>query len=452
MRVPRSQPPPVVPPIRKDLNADALFRTVKSEFEAVADPRSGSVTISLADALMSAFAMFSLKDRSLLAFEQRRLVDPNLHAIYGIENVPSDTQMRVICDGVLPDLLRPVFRSLFRTLQRGKELAPFVFLDGHYLVSLDGTGFYSSEKLGSAACLIKTDKKTGTVTYQLQMLGAALVHPDRREVLALFPEMIRNEDGQTKNDCERNAARRWLPKFRRDHPHLSVIVTEDALAPNAPHIRDLQQHNCRFLLGVKPGDHALLFAYVDCADREGLVTHHERPDPVDPKITHRFRFLDEVPLNRSNLDVLVSFVEYWQIDPNAKPTQHFAWVTDLCVTIDNLYAIMRGARARWRIENETFNTLKNQGYHLGHNYGLGENHLASVFATLMMLAFLVDQVQQHGCTLFQAVGAKLGSNRALWEAMRSVFRYFVFDSMTALYVALLQGIRPKPPELLPDTS
>jgi len=454
MRVPRETTLLPPPRVRKDLNADALFRLVRSEFERIPDVPTGEVEIPLADALMSAFAMFSLKDPSLLAFDKRRLgCDPNLHAIYRIGRVPCDTQMRVRCDGVLPDVLRPAFRAVFRKLQRGKALEPFAFLDGHYLVSLDGTGVYCSEKIGSTACLTKIDKKTGKITYQLQMLGACLVHPDLREVVPLFPEMIANGDGSKKNDCERNASRRWVGKFRQDHPHLPVIITEDALSPNAPHIRDLKAHNCRFILGVKPGDHALLFDYIDCADRKGLVTHHEQVSgPPGAQVTHRFRFLDQVPINQSNLDVVVNFVEYWQIDPKGEVVQHFTWVTDLPVTKDTVYPIMRGGRSRWRIENETFNTLKNQGYHFGHNYGLGKKHLASVFSTLMMLAFLVDQVQQHGCQLFRAVWAKLGSKRALWEQMRSFFHCFLFQAMTDLYRAMLQGIERKPPPLQPDTS
>jgi hypothetical protein len=452
MRVPRANTTtPASPRIRKDLNADALLRTLQSEFEAVPDWRTGPVGMAMADALMSGFALFSLKDPSLLAFEERRLqCDPNLHAVYLIDRVPCDTQMRVICDGVIPDFLRPAFRALFRKLQRGKALEPFVFIDGYYLVSLDGTGFYSSDKIGSAACLIKTNKKTGKVTYQLQMLGACLVHPEKKAVIPLFPEMITNGDGHQKNDCERNAARRWLQKLRADHPHLPVVITEDALGPNAPHIQDLKKHDCRFILGVKPGDHKLLFQVVERAHKRGHTIELERVDPNDSRITHRFRFIDDVPLNKSHLDLSVNFVEYWEIGP--KGTQHFTWVTDLPVTTDTVYQIMRGGRARWRIENETFNTLKNQGYHFGHNYGLGKEHLAAVFATLMMLAFLVDQAQQHCCPLFQAVWDKLRSKRALWEAMRSLFCCFLFDSMTDLYRALLHGIKRKPPELLPGTS
>ena len=65
--------------------------------------------------------------------------------------------------------------------------------------------------------------------------------------------------------------------------------------------------------------------------------------------------------------------------------------------------MVRGGRARWKIENETFNTLKNQGYQFGHNFGHGKQNLSTIFVMLMMLAFLVDQTQELCCPLFQAV-------------------------------------------------
>ncbi len=115
---------------------------------------------------------------------------------------------------------------------------------------------------------------------------------------------------------------------------------------------------------------------------------------------------------------------------------------------------MRGGRARWKIENETFNTLKNQGYHFEHNYGLGKKNLSLIFAMLMMLAFWVDQSQPRGTRgkLFQAVWTKLRSKRALWERMRSLFKEFAFESMQMLYQAILYGVKFQPPIILYDTS
>ena len=219
---------------RKDLSADALFRALCSQFGSLPDPRSGEVEIPLADALMSAFAMFSLKDPSLLAFDHRRR-DPNdnFRTIYGIHHVPCDSQMRDILDPLDPAVLRPSFREIFRRLQRGKMLQRFAYLDGHYLLSLDGTGYFSSSKIHCSSCLEK-HHRNGNITYYHQLLGATLVHPDLKEVIPLAPEPIIQQDGQTKNDCERNATRRWLKRFRQEHPHLPVIVVEDSRTAMPP--------------------------------------------------------------------------------------------------------------------------------------------------------------------------------------------------------------------------
>src|SRR3954470_23838116 len=142
--------------VRKDLSADSLFRVLRSHFGSLPDPRSADVEIPLGDALMSAFAMFSLKDPSLLAFDQRRR-DPrdNFRTIYGIDRVPSDSQMRAVLDPLDPEVLRPSFREAFRRLQRGKALERFVYRDGYYLLSLDGTGYFSSAKIHCPSCLVQ---------------------------------------------------------------------------------------------------------------------------------------------------------------------------------------------------------------------------------------------------------------------------------------------------------
>src|SRR5918912_1341709 len=175
----------VAPKARKHLSADALFHLVHRGFASVPDPRLDNTEIALTDALMSAFAMFSLKAPSLLAFDKER-AEGNLHTIYGIERVPCDTYMRVILDPVSPKRLRPVFTSVFRQLQRGKALEPMVFLDGHYLLALDGTEYFSSQTIHCASCLQKVHRN-GAITYFHQLVGAAIIHPDRRAVIPLMP-------------------------------------------------------------------------------------------------------------------------------------------------------------------------------------------------------------------------------------------------------------------------
>jgi hypothetical protein len=188
---------------------------------------------------------------------------------------------------------------------------------------------------------------------------------------------------------------------------------------------------------------------VAAAERAGRVSYYDRDD-AKTGLRHRFWFVSDVPLNEANADLLVNFLECWEWDQDQ--VQHFSWVTDLRVNKGTVYQLMRGGRARWRIENETFNTLKNQGYHFEHNFGHGYQHLSVVFALLMMLAFLVDQVQQLCCPLFQAVWAKLGSKRRLWERMRALFSDYALDSMRQLFEALFYGIKKTAPVLEWDSS
>ncbi|MGB9132409.1 MAG: transposase [Methanosarcina sp.] len=429
---------------RKDLNADTLFSSIRSSFESLEDHRSEKAQIHLADAYMSAFALFSLKDPSLLAFEARQ-PDTNLKTIYKVNKVPCDTQMRKILDEQDPASIEPLFSDVFRQLQRGKCLEKMVYMDDYYLFSIDGTGYFSSNKINCKSCCTKTSSKTGEITYYHQMLSGAIVHPEFKEVIPFAPEPIIKQDGETKNDIERNASKRFLEKLRKIHPHLRLIVVEDSLHSNAPHIRELEKHNLRYIIGAKKGDHAFLFNYIESAVKDKLTTEIKLEKDG---VTRQFRFKNNVPLNESNQDQLVNFVEYWETNPKKK--LHFSWVTNLKVTEENVFDIMRGGRARWRIENETFNTLKNQGYHFEHNFGHGYKNLSIVFAMLMMLAFLVDQVQQIASQLFNAVWKKLGTKRRMWEDIRSLFIGYIFNSMEEILIALYYGFEKQKPLILGD--
>ena len=399
---------------------------------------------------MSGLTVFSLKCPSLLQFDQQRrdpIVEYNLHTLYGVEQVPCDTQLRTILDPVDPRYLRPAFKAVFAQAQRGKVLEEYVFFNGRYLLALDGTHFFASSAVSCPHCGVQ---KAGTEEerYYHQLLGAALVHPALKEVIPLAPEPIVRADGQTKNDCEHNAAKRFMAHTRREHPHLPLITVADTLYANAPFIKELQEVDIGFILGVKPTSHQALFKDAQQAIDAGRGHTLEIVDADDARITHRFRWIHHLSLNKSHPDLRINFLEYGQIGPQKK--QHFTWITDQPLTPDTVYTIMKGGRARWKIENETFNTLKNQGYHLEHNYGHGKAYLASVFAFLTLLAFLVDQLQKRCCPLFQQALQKHHSMRGLWDKMRAFFFSFTIESWTTFFQALIYG--PGRQVLTPDTS
>jgi hypothetical protein len=280
-------------------------------------------------------------------------------------------------------------------------------------------------------------------------LGAASIHPEQRAVMPLLPEPMVNRDGTSKNDGARNAAKRFVAKLRQDHPHLKCIVTADSLSSHAPPIATLQDDDLPSSLGVKAGEHAYVFQQVQAAEHAGRGTSYERHDRA-AGLVQRFRFRNHVPLHASHVEGRVNCIEYWEMGPDK--VQHFSWITDLRVTRRNGFHLMRGGRARWKIANETVNTLKNQGYHFEHNYGPGEQHRSVVFAMLMMLAFLVDQAQQLCCALFRAVWLKLGSKRLLWERMRALFYPYALMSMRQLFEALLYGVKRASPLVPLDSS
>jgi hypothetical protein len=227
---------------------------------------------------------------------------------------------------------------------------------------------------------VETHHRAGTVTSRHQQLGAALIPPARRAVMPWMPEPIIKQDGTEHNAGERHAAKRFMGTLRQDHPRLKVSVTADSLSANAPHIEVLQDHHLHSILGVKEGDHASLFEQGAAAEQAGRVTSDDRDDPKTD-VPHRFRFASDMPLNTSNADLRVNVLECWEWHQDK--VQHFRWVTDLRVNKGTVYQLMRGGRARWRIDNETCNTLKNQGDHFEHNFGHGYQPLSVVFAGLM---------------------------------------------------------------------
>ena len=421
---------------RKHLSAPGLLKTVCEQFSKVPDPRDfqRTVSISLKDHLMSGLAVFGLKCPSLLDYDRSRSdasTATNLRDLYFVESPPSDTYLRERLDEVEPDSLRPAFKKVFASFQRGKGLEEFEYLDGHVLISGDGTGLFSSGEVSCPHCCTK-QYSNGSTTYYHQMFGTCVVHPDKKNVIPLCPELIQNQDGNSKNDCEQNACKRFLKNLRREHPHLKAIILADGLSSNAPNIRMIEEAKLLYILGAKPGDHKFLFEQLEASEDS---TYYDTR--TDDGRYHQFRFINGVSLNQSNQDVKVNVLEYRVTDAKGRET-NFSWVTNIKLSKTNVLKVARAGRARWKIENETFNTLKNLGYNFEHNYGHGKNNLSTIFCMLMMLAFLIDQIQELSCALFQRCKKLAGTYRKLWERMRTLFQFVKLHDWETFYLILVK--------------
>lgn len=412
---------------KKHLSFAALRASMAQCFRQIEDPRqAGKVDYSLHDVLMSGFAMMFFQDSSILAF-QKRLQESaqqnNLSNIFGVVTIPKDTQMRDAIDMVPTEALSDVFPDFLNRLQRSRQLDQYRFLNGKYLIPIDGTEYFSSEKISCPYCL-RTEPSKGPVRYHHQILQAVIVHPDMRQVIPLFPEPIQNSDGYTKQDCETNAGKRIVEKIRKTHPQLSIIITGDDLYSKQPFIDALKANGMSYILVAKPTDHKILFEWVGEISGMGGASHFEFIDKKGKR--HKYQWINNVPLNGSRNADQVNFFQYWIIDKKGKTTYRNSWVTDLIVSRENVQDLVKGGRARWKIENETFNTLKNQGYHIEHNYGHGKQYLSMNFFVLNLLAFFVHQILELCDLSYQRCRAKFSSRKEFWNQLRCTFRIILF--------------------------
>jgi len=434
---------------KKDLSATGLLKIARDSFEGIQFQKRNVLgktkKLNQADSLMSALAMFSLKSPSLLAFDQSRndqVFKNNLKNLYGIEQAPSDTHMREELDEIDSVNLRQSFVEIFSACQRGKLLEEYRFLDG-VLVLVDGTGFFNSEKISCDDCCIK-QHKDGRTSYYHQALAAVIAHPSKKQVIPLCPELISKQDGKEKNDCERRAQQRFFEALKKEHPRLKATIAYDALAANTPTINDIKSFGHHFIINVKPSGNKSLFEFIQGLDfRETNISIG--------KNHYAFRYINRVPLNDAKGAPEVNFLECVATEVVGKKVieKTFSWVTDHVIAKDNICLIMQGGRARWKIENETFNTLKNQGYQFEHNFGHGKKHLYSVFILLMMLAFLIDQIQEAACGLFQSALQTRVSRRSLWERIRSYFNLYFINSWEDLFIAISRSVAAVLPSASP---
>lgn len=416
--------------LQEKITFDALMQMLSQEFAQLPDHRRTNCSYQLADILRSAFAMFSLKSPSLLSFkEQTKPEEKNLKAIYHIQSIPGDTQMRAALDPLDPPPLRAIFPKLFKTLSGAGVIKEYEYWKGHLIVSIDGVEHFSSTRVHCHHCTTRTHRN-GETSYHHAGLAAVLLHPNQEEVFTLDFEPILNGDGAKKNDCERNAAKRLCQDLGERYPSLKPILVEDALYANGPHIRQITQYGWLFVLNVKPESHESLERQFAGRRSSGQVRELRITDPQGGN--HYFAWTNNLCLCESAVDVGVNYLLYEQTDKHGKVTR-WSWVTNIPLNARSVEPVMRAGRSRWKIENETFNTLKNQGYNFEHNYGHGKQNLATLLAVLMLLAFTVDQMIQHCWQLFRKVRGGLRTKAKLWESVRSLFKVQYFPTMEALY-------------------
>ena len=416
---------------KRHLSFDALRKALSDCFDKLPEPRTGENThYTVHDVLMSGFACMYFQEPSLLAF-QRRLEQKhqrsNMQSLFRVHNTPKDSQLRELIDRIPSSSLSPIFKDIHERLRRGKYFEEYAVMHGMLMCVIDGTTYHSSKSINCKHCLRKTSKKSGETTYSHGVLQGAIMHPDKRQVLPVMPEAISNEDGSKKQDCETNAAKRFIRKLRKDYPRQKFILGGDGLMSHQPMTESAKENNMHFIFVAKPGDHKYLFEWLDAFEVLPETSFYD-----DKGCHHVIRWRNDVPLKDGDDAVRVNFLEYQQFNQCGKRTFRNTWVTDIPIEKDNAITLARAGRCRWKIENECFNSLKGQGYELSHNYGHGEAHLSLNMYLLTLLAFTFHQIFELSDGMYQACHRIWGAKRRVWEDLRGIVNRFLIENWEQL--------------------
>jgi len=424
----------------------SLLSGLKAVCAAFPDPRKGrSGNIAMADFGLSAFAMFFMQSASFLSF-QRALEKgrglSNCQTLFGIEKIPSDNYIRDMLDEADPALLAPCFQRAEQWLLEGAMREAFGRLGGRTLIALDGTEYFCSQKITCPHCQTRK-RSNGKVESYHSLLAATVVAPGHSKVVPLAPEFIVKPDGAEKQDCERNAVKRWLDKHgARLKPLRPVYLADDLFACQSV-VEKLMANGDDFIFTCKESSHKALYDFIDGAELERCEVQVRKGKTRE---THRYRFIAAVPLRDGKDSVLVNWIGFEILDAKGRVKYKTALVTSLAVTKANVADIVACGRARWKIENESFNVLKNHGYELEHNFGHGENYLAMTLAALNMLAFawhtILDLLEPPWQRARQAAEKRQSFFTYLWTMTRLV----VFPAWPELLEAL--ATFTVPPHLL----
>jgi hypothetical protein len=426
---------------------ESLIAGFKALCATFPDRRTGENTVyEMIDIGMAAFATFFMQSPSFLAQQtalERGRGTSNCQTLFGMVRIPTDNHIRSMLDPVPPETLLPMFGETLAALEKGGGLAPFQRLGGHVLIALDGTEYFCSQNLSCPNCSSRA-RANGRTEHFHSMVSAAMVAPGHERALPLEPEFIAPQDGAEKQDCETRAMHRWLATHGPKYSRLNPIYLGDDLSSRQPTCEAVRAIGAHFLFTAKPSSHKTLYEWLGGAE---VPSKQQKVKQGARFITHRYRWMEGVPLRDGKDALIANWLEIEIVDASGKVTYRNSFVTDLPVGKDNVAELAACGRARWKIENESFNTLKTKGYNLEHNFGHGQKYLAAVLATMNLIAFAMHTVTDLVDEAWKAARATVGARKRFFEDLRAITTYLVFPTWATLVETLHSG---QPPPVVRD--
>jgi hypothetical protein len=434
---------------------ERCFEHVVGRVRAVAaglpDRRTGdNVRYPMEDIALSAFAVFFAQCPSFLSFQramaQARGCD-NANSLFQVQSIPSDNHIRQMLDPVEPAQLFSLFDDLYQGFDQTGVLEAMRAIGQTRLIALDATWYYSSQSENihcpNCSCIRHAD---GQTTHFHSAITPVIVSPGHGQVVSLRPEFIIPQDGQVKQDCEINAAKRWLAAHAQRYSTGNETLLGDDLYAHQPFCRQVLLHGFHFLFTCKPSSHTHLSGWIEGLEAgRGRDTLKERVKGKSNRWEHhQYRWANGVPLTEGEDALKVNWCELTITDAQGEILYRNSFITDWKIDAQNVAGLVAAGRARWKIENENNNVLKTKGYHLEHNFGHGKKHLASLLMTLNLLAFGLHTLLELADQSYRLIRAAVGPRRRFFQHLEALTTYLYFETWERLMDFMMRGLKIGP--------
>ena len=429
----------------ENLRVSKLIKDLEKGLEKVPEYREGkNIHYELVDAGMAAFSVFFVQSPSFLAAQRDMKMSKgrsNAEKLFGLKEIPSDNQIRNLLDSLEPSWVGEEYWRLLGELRKVQVLEKYRCYSNELLVLLDGTEYFSSKKIHCENCS-QRQLQDGKLNYYHSVLTPVIARPGNGHVLALEPEFIVPQDGQEKQDCEIQAGKRWIEKHGEYLAKLGVTILGDDLYSRQPYCQALKDKNLHFILVCKRESHEYLYESVDYLAAQGVLgTKVVRKWNGRYGEIHTYRYANQLPVRKEQPAMEVNWCE-WIVrrEDSSEQLYQNAFITNFEVRETNVEAITLDGRTRWKIENENNNVLKTKGYHIEHNFGHGQQHLASFLLSLNLLAFLMHTILDLVDEQYRTIRQTLGSRRTFFQDLEALLRYIFFDTWDEVLQFMFQGL------------
>lgn len=299
---------------------------LRNTFAQFTDPRRGKNTrYTLVDAGLSAFSVFFMQSPSFLDYQrtlEQTQGQSNAQTLFGIHPIPTDNQIRSLLDATDPVQVRPIFSYLFSCLNQAGVIDAYRSVQQTLLIARDGIEYFSSPAIHCPHCSTRTQTH-GHVTYFHTALTPVLVKPGMERVIPLAPEFVRPQDGAAKQDCELNAAKRWLAACGSDDRALGVTLLGDDLYAHEPFCQAILAQEMNVILVCQPASHPLTYEWLDFLDRGGVVrTVVRRRWTGRRHEIDTYRSAETLPLRDGDAALMVNWCELTTTDKNGKMVRY----------------------------------------------------------------------------------------------------------------------------------